>query len=46
MISGMAFRYCDKDSAASRANFSICGQGPFDGRAVVRQIDNLRGKKY
>jgi len=46
MIRGMTFFHRDKNSAASRANLPICGQCPFDGRAVVRQINNLRGEEH
>ena len=42
----MTFFHRDKNSAASRANFPSCGQCAFDGRAVVRQINNLRGEEH
>ena len=42
----MTFRYCDENSATRCTNFSARGQCPFNGRAVVRQIDNLCGKKH
>ena len=46
VIRGMPLFHRDKNSAASRANFPICSQCPFDGRAVVRQINNLRGEEH
>src|SRR5437870_1729206 len=46
MISRMAFFHCDKNSATRCANFFTRGECPFNGRAVVSQIDNLCGKKY
>ncbi len=42
----MTFRYCDENSATRCTNFSARGECPFNGRAVVRQIDNLCGKKH
>ena len=42
----MALFHRDKNSAASRANFPICSQCPFDGGAVVRQINDLRGEEH
>jgi hypothetical protein len=36
MIRGMAFFHRDKYSATRCANFSTRGEGPFNGRAVVR----------
>jgi hypothetical protein len=46
MIRGMAFFHGDKNSAASGTNFPTSGECPFNGRAIVRQIDNSRGKKH
>ncbi len=46
MISGVAFFNCDENSATRCTNFSTCGECPFNGRAVVSQIDNFSGKKH
>jgi len=46
MISRMAFFHCDENSATRCANFSTRGECPFNGRAGVSQIGNLRGKKH
>jgi len=46
MISGVAFFNCDESSATRCANFSTSGECPFNGRAVISQIDNFGGKKH
>ena len=46
MKGGMAFFHRDENSATGRANFSTSGECSFDGRAIVGQIDNFRGKKH
>ena len=46
MISGVAFFNCDENSATRCTNFSTCGECPFNGRAVISQIDNFSGKKH
>jgi hypothetical protein len=46
MISGVAFFNCDENSATRCANFSTSGEYPFNGRAVISQIDNFGGKKH
>lgn len=40
----MAFFDRDENAATRRANFSAGGERSFDGRAVVRKIDNVRGE--
>ena len=42
----MTFRYCNENSPTRCTNFSARSQCPFYGRADVRQIDDLCGKKY
>jgi len=37
--------YRDENSATRSANFPAGAQCSFDGRAIIRQIDNFRGKK-
>jgi len=46
MISGVALFNRDKNSATRCANFSTRGECPFNGRAVVSQINNFSGKKH
>jgi hypothetical protein len=42
----MTFFHRNKDSATRCANFSTRGECPFNGRAVVSQIDNFSAKKH
>lgn len=42
----MAFFHCDENSSASGTNFSTRGECSFNGRAIVRQIDNFSRKKH
>jgi hypothetical protein len=42
----MAFFHSDKNSATRCANFSTRGECPFNGSAVVSQINNFSGKKH
>ena len=46
MISGVALFNSDENSATRCANFSTCGECPFNGRAAISQVDNFSGKKH
>jgi len=42
----MTFSHGNKNAATNGANFVSRAQRAFDGRPIVREIDNLSGKKH